>query len=380
MLTITYGLQARHFLLQQGKVVKKVREPSSLRTVELSSDGEKVTASSEDGRETFIPHYPVTLESDPVDIEKEDSPLDETRILDAVSPYRMNALLSLYTEKRTVRDEFLKRQTFYFFTLRIQDGTDYLYADRNVRNVEKILMMHSLPRKKVEISSLPVILSKNVVGHIFHEYVHSLEMDILGVNGQSVVGNSFTEGLPGLTVCEDPALQTVGHAAFTDEGKIAQKTLLIEKNIIVGFLDSILYPHNQGLCGYLGYGRSFFPLPRSTNLCITGEYEKYDTNEYLEVVELNMDLHSLDPFGMEISFTEGEGLYIREGVPLCRVAFSLEWKGTIQEFLSEVFFVTNEPVLPSVGGICVKNGILFRSAQTAPAALWEKPVEMRATP
>jgi predicted Zn-dependent protease len=104
-------------------------------------------------------------------------------------------------------------------------------------------------------------------------------------------------------VYEDPFLQTVGHTAFTDEGKVAQKTFLIEKNTIVGLLDSILYPYNQGLCGYLGYGKSFFPLPRSTNLYITGKCEKYDMSEYLEVVELNMELLSLDPLDMRISIT-----------------------------------------------------------------------------
>ena len=175
-----------------------------------------------------------------------------------------------------------------------------------------------------------------------------------------------------LTVCEDPELQTVGHTAFSDEGVKVRKTPLIDDNTVVGFLDSFLYPYHYRSCGYLGYGRSYFPLPRSVNLHIHGECEQYDLTDYIEVTELDMELLSLNPLETKVSITGGEGLYITEGVPSCRVRFNLVWEDTIQKFLSGVSLIDSETVLPPFGGICVKNGILFRSAQTAPPALWKK--------
>lgn len=373
MLRITYRLKADHFLIQQGKIKKEVREPVSERTLELSLDGRKVTAvcKGEDTR-TLAPSHPIALEPDPTDICEETSTFAEADILHTICQYDVTALLSLYREERLVENGCSKRQSMSFFTVRIQDEKEYLYADIHVRTLEEILKMHSLPRKKVDISLVPFVLSRNVVGHIFHEYVHTLERDICEAEPDMVVGNPIFDSVAGLTVCEDPELQTVGHTAFSDEGAKAQKTLLINDNTIVGFVDSLLYPYYLRSCGYLGYGSSFFPLPRSVNLRVSGKCEQYNLTEYVEITELDMELLSLDPLKTMVSVAGGEGLYITDGIPSCRVRFSFSWQKTIQELLSDMIFIDTKPILPSFGGICVKNGIPFRSAQTAPLALWRK--------
>ena len=157
-----------------------------------------------------------------------------------------------------------------------------IYVDVNRYNLEKILMMHSLPKKSVT-TSLPLVLSKNVVGHIFHKYTRTLEMDIFDSKTDDVVGNSFCENIKKLKIYEDAAAPTVGYTVCTDEGKTAQKTFLIKDNTIVGFLDSFLYPYTEGSCGYLGYGKSYFPLPRSANLCVQEACEPVILDDYLEV-------------------------------------------------------------------------------------------------
>ena len=373
MLRITYKLKADHFLVQQGKIKKEVREPLSERTLELSWDGRKVTAvcKGEETR-TFTPSHSIALEPDQTEICEETSVLAEADVLHTICQYDVTALLSLYREERLVESGCLKRQRKAFFTVRIQDEKEYLYADIHVGTLGKILKMHSLPRKRVNVSLVPFVLSRNVVGHIFHEYVHTLETDICEAEPGMVVGKPIFESVAGLTVWEDPELQTVGHTAFSDEGAKAQKIPLIDDNTIVGVVDSFLYPYHYRSCGYLGYGNSFFPLPRSVNLCVSGTCEQYDLTEYVEITELDMELLSLDPLRTKVSITGGEGLYITEGMPSCRVRFSFSWQDTIQKLLSRVTFIDSEPVLPSFGGICVKNGILFRSVQTAPPALWKK--------
>lgn len=370
MLRITYEMLANHFLIQRGQVIKTVKEPPSTRTVELSVDNGKVTSTSEESRSLTLSDA-ATFEPDPGNVDEDSPPFDENEILERALRYNANVLLSLYTEKRSIEDEFLRKQRIHFFTVRILDENDYTYADIDIGKLETILMMHSLPKKEMDVSTLPFLLSRNVVGHIFHEYVHTLEMDILECDVDTVVGTPLFEDLEGLDVYEDPTLQTVGHSIVSDEGRRARKTPLIDGNTLVGFLDSSLYPFKDKSCGYLGYGQSYFPVPRSTNLCVKGKCEHHDIGIYIEVTGLNLDLHSLDPLATDASISGGEGLYVMEGAPLCRVTFALTWKGTIQELLSGISFSEMETALPPLGGICVKNGILFRSAQTAPPALWK---------
>ena len=83
-----------------------------------------------------------------------------------------------------------------------------------------------------------------------------------------------------------------------------------------------------------------------------------------------MELLSLNPLSVNVAITGGEALYMKEGVPHCKVDLDFSWGGTIEELVSEIIFINAESWLPSVGGICVKNKILFRSAQTAPPALY----------
>lgn len=356
-------------MMQRGQIIKEVREPVSKRTVELSLNCRKITATCEETR-TTIPAYPGALEPDPVEIFEEAPVLNEVEVLRTICKYKIDALISLYREERLNDSEYLKKQSFSFFTMRIQDEREYLYADTNIANIERILMVHSLPKKRINTCLLPLVLSKNVVGNIFHEYVHTLERDLCKAEPDTVVGNSVFDTVRRLCLHENPELQTVGYTVFSDEGKMARMTPLIEDNIIVGFVDSLLYPYNIKSCGYLGYGMSYFPYPRSTNLSVQGECEQVTLDDYIEVTELDLNLLSLNPLMTGIAVSGGEGVFITGGVPTCRISLDFLWKGTIEEMISETTFIKAETWLPSLGGICVKNEILFRSAQTAPPALW----------
>lgn len=371
MLRITYELLASHFLIQGGHIRETVREPPSVRTVGLEWGGRKVKAVCEETKTLELP-YPVEFEPDPGDMREESPSLDEHEVLNVVSQSHVDALVSLYSEKRVVQDAFSRVCTTHFLTLRINEGRDYYYTEMGMGNVEKILRVHSLPKKKTGPPAVPLLLSRSVVGNVFHEYTHTLERDLMEREADAVVGTPMFEEVKGLSVYEDPGLRTVGRTSFTDEGRKVRKVPLVEDGSVAGCIDSFFHPYREGLCGYLGYGKGYFPLPRSTNLHIEGKCAPWDEDAYVEVIELDVQLLSLDPFETGIRIEKGEGLYVEEGVPQSRIAFDIPWEGTIQEMVSEIGFVDAETFLPSLGGICVKNGILFRSTQTAPAASWEK--------
>ncbi len=127
---------------------------------------------------------------------------------------------------------------------------------------------------------MPVVLSSEAGGTMVHEAIgHGLEAD-LSQNGLSVytgkVGRQV--GSPLVTVLDDATLPNRrGSFKFDDEGVEAQRTVLVEKGVLKGFMYDRLTAMKDG-ASPTGNGRreSYMarPIPRMTNtMILPGESE-----------------------------------------------------------------------------------------------------------
>ena len=91
---------------------------------------------------------------------------------------------------------------------------------------------------------MPVVLSSEAGGTMIHEAVgHGLEAD-LALEGLSVYSNRIGESVasPLITVIDDATIpQRRGSYGYDDEGVPAQKTVVVEKGVLKGYLCDRLY-------------------------------------------------------------------------------------------------------------------------------------------
>ncbi|MHB8174102.1 MAG: TldD/PmbA family protein [Nitrospirota bacterium] len=121
---------------------------------------------------------------------------------------------------------------------------------------------------------MPVVLSSEAGGTMVHEAVgHGLEAD-LAQNGLSVYTGKVGQqvGSPLVTVVDDATLpNSRGSFRFDDEGIEAQRTVLVEKGVMRGFMYDRLTAMKDGVAS-TGNGRreSYMarPIPRMTNTMI----------------------------------------------------------------------------------------------------------------
>lgn len=131
-----------------------------------------------------------------------------------------------------------------------------------------------LEAKKVPGGIMPVVLSSEAGGTMIHEAIgHGLEAD-LTQEGLSVYSNHLGEMVasPLITVIDDATLPMKrGSYFFDDEGTPSQKTVLVEKGLLKGFL----YDHLSAMKDKVkstGNGRResyrYRPIPRMSNTFI----------------------------------------------------------------------------------------------------------------
>ncbi|MCL5038939.1 MAG: metallopeptidase TldD-related protein [Firmicutes bacterium] len=304
--------------------------------------------------------------------------LEKERLLvavDVVASYPVDAALSFYREERVVEtDGFVKRQCIGFYALRLREQSrSYVYADVAPEKLGELCALHTLPQGAPVPDGLPIVLSPNAVGHIFHEWAHLLELDFLGHEAASrIEGSPVFDDCADLQVFEDPGTETVGFNAFSDDARIARRMPLVERGRIAGFIDSAAFPHRYFGCGYLGYNNSGHPVPRTTNLMVQARPTAYEVERALVVTGLDLELLTADPLHARIGLKSSEGVYVEHGMPVHRVTWTGGGETTVQRLVSSMMFLNPSHIrVPVVGGICVKNGIAVRSAQSAPAALLE---------
>ncbi|MBI5181279.1 MAG: TldD/PmbA family protein [Nitrospirae bacterium] len=121
---------------------------------------------------------------------------------------------------------------------------------------------------------MPVVLSSDAGGTMIHEAIgHGLEAD-LAMQGLSVYSKKIGERVasPIITVIDDATLPNKrGSFRFDDEGVDAQKTVLVEKGILKGYMYDRLWSMKEGAAS-TGNGRresyKYRPIPRMTNTLI----------------------------------------------------------------------------------------------------------------
>ncbi|MFQ5901984.1 MAG: TldD/PmbA family protein, partial [Thermodesulfobacteriota bacterium] len=137
---------------------------------------------------------------------------------------------------------------------------------------KRVLLM--LKARKAPGGKMPVVLSSEAGGTMIHEAIgHGLEADLVQ-QGLSVYSGRMGDMVasPLITVIDDATLpMRRGSFIYDDEGIPAQKTVLVEKGILKGFMYDRLMALKDGVAS-TGNGRKesyhHRPIPRLTNTII----------------------------------------------------------------------------------------------------------------
>lgn len=210
---------------------------------------------------------------------------------------------------------------------------------------------------------MPVVLSPGHSGVLIHEAVgHLLEADFIRKK-TSVLWNKLGKrvGSEQLNIYDDPTRPGFrGSYNFDDEGSRPQKTLLVEKGVVRGFLQDLL-----SACLMkkepTGHGRredfSCWPLPRMANTYI--DRGEYDPEEIIRSVRKGFYVSRLSGGQVEDSgqFTFSVTLgYLIEDGRLGRPVRQATLIGTNLDILRKVEMVGSDLEFGWQTGTCSKEG------------------------
>ncbi len=142
-----------------------------------------------------------------------------------------------------------------------------------VRAARKAVEM--LSARKAPGGRMPVVISSEAGGTMIHEAIgHGLEADLVQ-QGLSIYSNKMGQQIasPLVTIIDDSTLNGKrGSFRFDDEGVCSQRTLLVEKGILKGYMHSRLTAMKEGIPS-TGNGRrqsyKHRPIPRMSNTFIS---------------------------------------------------------------------------------------------------------------
>ncbi|MCX8160882.1 MAG: TldD/PmbA family protein [Candidatus Saccharicenans sp.] len=210
---------------------------------------------------------------------------------------------------------------------------------------------------------MPVVLSPGHSGVLIHEAVgHLLEADFIRKK-TSVLWNKLGKnvGSQQLNIYDDPTLPGFrGSYNFDDEGSRPQKTLLVEKGVVRGFLQDMLSSRLMKK-DKTGHGRrqdfSCWPLPRMANTYI--DRGEYDPEEIIRSVKKGFYVSRLSGGQVEDSgqFTFSVTLgYLIEDGRLGRPVRQATLIGTNLDILQKVEMVGSDLEFGWQTGTCSKEG------------------------
>ena len=373
LLRIVHRLGARHFVLRDGNVVRTTKEKASQREISVSYDSDSVEARSGAHVERRPLPVPPRLGSDRRKINRKLNDIDPKRLLSTARRCQVSGLLSVYGEERLVYpspDSDAKRQSMQFWVINILEGKgSLLYSGRSYQSFEWLCRLRSLPERPLHGSESSIVFGSDVVGNLFHEFVHLLETDLLTRGDMSkILGEKVFPAA--VEVTENPLKPTVGYNAFSDEG-VSAAAQLVKDGRIASFLDCACFPYQKSAFGYVGYGSDLVPKPRSTNLVIEAAHEAVAPDNFLMLTGIDFTMKAMDPLESECCLNGVTGVYVEEGRPKFRFRSTSSLGTTIQNLVSELAFTRLGLVAPPLGGMCVKYGAAVRSAQSAPSALFK---------
>lgn len=209
-----------------------------------------------------------------------------------------------------------------------------------------------LSAKKTPGGRIPVVISSEAGGTMIHEAIgHGLEAD-LAQQGLSVYSNKIGKPVasPLITVIDDSTLPNKrGSFRFDDEGVPCQKTVLVEKGILKGYMyDMLTSIKDKTISTGNGRRQSYKhrPIPRMTNTFIApGESLP---EEIIKSVDKGLFVKKMG--GGQVNTTTGEFVFeVSEG-------YAIE-KGKITEPLRGATLIGNGPeILKSIDMVGIDLG------------------------
>ncbi len=212
--------------------------------------------------------------------------------------------------------------------------------------------------------SMPVVLGPGWPGVLLHEAIgHGLEGDF-NRKGTSAFAGRMGERIasPLCTVVDDGTLEgRRGSLNMDDEGTTTQRTVLIEKGVLKGYMQD---KHNASLMGVssTGNGRresyAHLPMPRMTNTyMLAGEH---DPQEIIASVEKG--LYAVNFGGGQVDITSGKFVfsaseaYLIENGKVTAPVKGATLIGNGPQVLNLVSMVGNDLELDAGIGVCGKEG------------------------
>ncbi len=227
------------------------------------------------------------------------------------------------------------------------------------KTAQRALMM--LKAKRIKGGRMPVIISSEAGGTMIHEAIgHGLEADLV-YEGLSIYSNKLGQKVASdlITVIDDPTLPNMrGSYIFDDEGTPSQRTVLVEKGVLVNYLYDKYNAMKEGKKS-TGNGRrqsyEYYPIPRMSNTFIAPGNHKPE--EILRSVEKGFFVKKMG--GGQVNTVTGEFVFeVQEGYTIEKGNISDPVRGALligtgQEILQNIDMVGND--LGFSIGTCGKN-------------------------
>lgn len=247
------------------------------------------------------------------------------------------------------------RSTYGFFSDELAIG----YAHEAVRMAQVNLDAVDAPA-----GIMPVVLGPGWPGVLLHEAVgHGLEGDF-NRKGSSAFSGKVGQQVasPLCTVVDDGTLEgRRGSLSIDDEGVETQNTALIEKGVLVGYMQDKLNGRLMGV-GSTGNGRresyASLPMPRMTNTyMLPGESEPSDI-----IASVKKGLYAVNFAGGQVDITSGKFVfsaseaYLIEDGKVTRPVKGATLIGNGPEAMKHISAVGHDLGLDRGVGVCGKNG------------------------
>lgn len=246
-------------------------------------------------------------------------------------------------------------------------GYDYFIADDKALNYARdavrqaVLNLEAAP---APAGTMPVVLGPGWPGVLLHEAVgHGLEGDF-NRKGSSAFSGRLGERVasPGCTVVDDGTLPNRrGSLNIDDEGTATQRTVLIEKGILKGYMQDKLNARLMGV-PTTGNGRresyAHLPMPRMTNTyMLPGPYAPEEI-----IASVKKGLYAVNFAGGQVDITSGKFVfsaceaYLIENGKITKPVKGATLIGSGPEVLTKVSMLGNDLQLDSGIGVCGKEG------------------------
>ncbi|MES2998371.1 MAG: metalloprotease TldD [Pseudomonadota bacterium] len=241
----------------------------------------------------------------------------------------------------------------------IQNNVAINFAKEAVR--QAILNLDAVP---APAGMMPIVLGPGWPGILLHEAVgHGLEGDF-NRKGSSAFTGRIGERVAssGCTVVDDGSLPNRrGSLTIDDEGTPTQRTVLIEKGILKGYMQDKLNARLMGTQS-TGNGRresyAYLPLPRMTNTCLLpGPYAPEEI-----IASVKRGIYAVNFSGGQVDITSGKFVfsaceaYLIENGRITRPVKGATLIGNGPEVLTQVSMIGNDLKLDSGIGSCGKEG------------------------